>query len=341
MRIGINKSKEELIQTQQVVHRVVFPLYIPHQNDYYKQAFDVFELCLNSLHKTVSTPLKVSVVSNNSCHEVNQKLQQFVAEKKIDQLIIETEAIGKINSIYKVLKTANEPFITISDADVLFCNNWDKEVFNVFESFPKAGAVCPVPVYRTHLQLTSNIWFDYLFSNKLSFQKVKNPIALEKFALSIGKTNLPETHKDIIGTIKAKNNTIAVLGCSHFVATYKREVFEAAPKKESKFVLGGTSELDYLDIPVLMQDGYRLATYDNFAFHMGNTLEEWMNEHYQVLKQEEKVFRNISSRKLKNNKLIYFLKNKFFKKLFYNKYFYKKMLQFKGVPKSKINNFFN
>jgi hypothetical protein len=55
-------------------------------------------------------------------------------------LIIEKDLIGKINSILKVLRTAEERLITITDADVLFVNGWEQAVLNVFEAFPKAGS---------------------------------------------------------------------------------------------------------------------------------------------------------------------------------------------------------
>ncbi len=341
MRVGINESKEKISNITKALHRIIFPLYIPYEKDYYAQAFEVFEMSLNSLHKTVSIPIKVSVVSNNSCNEVNQKLLKLVQDKKIDELVIESEAIGKINSIFKIIRSVNERFVTISDADVLFCNNWDNAVFDVFENFPKSGAVCPVPVFRTHLQLTANIWFDYFFSKRLLFKAVKNAAALEKFAKSIGRDSLPESHKDYIGTLTNKKGATAVLGCSHFVATYKREVFQAAPKGMSNYILGGNSELEFLDLPVIKFDGYRLATYDNYAFHMGNTIEKWMYEHYENLETKGKSHREIKSNILKKNYFIYVLKNKIFKKLFYNQIFYKKMMIYKGLPKLIINNFFN
>jgi hypothetical protein len=47
---------------------------------------------------------------------------------------------------------------------VLFVNGWEQAVLNVFEAFPKAGSVSPVPVFRTHFQLTSP-GFDIYFQN--------------------------------------------------------------------------------------------------------------------------------------------------------------------------------
>ena len=51
-------------------------------------------------------------------------------------------------------------------------------------------------------------------------------------------------------------------------------------KQNSRFKLGGDSEHLYTDLPVIKSGGYRLSTYDNYAYHLGNQIEPWMNEVY-------------------------------------------------------------
>lgn len=340
MRKGKNQSKEGPISINNSDHRVIIPIYIPHGEDYYKDAYKIFECCLFSIVKTSVTKLKVSVVSNNCCDPINERLLQLQKQGYIDELIIEKEAIGKINSILKALKTAQERLITITDADVLFCNGWEEAVVEIFKAFPKAGAVCPVPVFRKQLSFTSNIWMRYLLSKQLYFRPVKNPNAMEKFAQSIGWFSLENRFKDLICTLKAKNGTIAVLGCSHFVATYKREVFEKLPKANSIYLLGGNSEGLYLDIPPLKMGGYRLSTYDNYAFHLGNHWEPWMEEKQNEIKEIEKKENNyIQFKKLKYSPLGYFFSFKVFEKIFQNKNIYNFILTNKGISKEKIKTF--
>lgn len=340
MRIGYNQSKDVLISLRESSHRVIIPLYIPTLDGYYKEAFTIFEYCLYSILKTSITHLKISVISNNTCDVVNTKLFELQKQGFIDELIIEKEDIGKINSILKALRTAEERLITITDADVLFCNGWEEAVVDVFKSFPNAGAVCPVPVFRKHLNLTSNIWFCYLFSKKLYFRPVKNPEAMTKFANSIGWPWLDDKWKDVIGTLQGTNGTISVLGCSHFVATYKREVFFELPKQNSTYKLGGDSEFLYTDEPVLKRGGYRLSTYDNYAYHLGNHIEPWMHEVFQNLKEVEKKTNTYSTLKvIKKKKVEYFIAEKIFKKFFYSKWIQKKILSYKGLNKEQIKNF--
>ena len=230
--------------------------------------------------------------------------------------------------------------ITIADADVLFCNDWENAVVSVFEAFPKAGSVSPVPVFRTHFRLTSNIWLRYLFSSKLSFRPVKNPEALTRFANSIGWAWLDMKYKDVIGTLKAKNGTIAVLGCSHFVVTYKREVFDELPKGNSVFQLGGNSEHLYIDVPVIKMGGYRLATYDNYAYHLGNHFEPWMEKDFNELYVTEKNNNDYDKLPiLKKRIVMHYFSEKIFKKIFTFKKVKKFILKQKGLTSIQINNF--
>lgn len=340
MRKGKNPSKDVLLMNDESNHRVIIPLHIPSEEGYFTDSFQIFKCCLFSVKKTSVSLLKVTVISNGSCATVNTKLLQLQQEGFIEELIIEKEAIGKVNSILKALRTAEERLITITDADVLFINGWEEAVVEIFESFPKAGAVSPVPVFRTHFRLTSNIWFRYLFSKRLYFRPVKNPEALTLFANSIGWPWLDIKYKDVIGTLEAKNGTIAVLGCSHFVATYKKEVFEKLPKGNSKYQLGGDSEFLYTDAPVLKKGGYRLATYDNYAYHMGNVYEDWMEEKFSHLKIEGKNRKNFEMlSKLKQNYFNFFLIEKLFKKLIRFKIMYVAILKSKGLSQEQLKYF--
>lgn len=340
MRKGKNLSKDILLPVSDSDHRIIIPLYIPEEEGYYKDAFTIFTYCLNSIHKTTFSNIKVSVISNGCCNSVNTKLFQLQQEQFIDELIIEKENIGKINSVLKALRTAQERLITITDADVLFDNNWEKEVLKVFEAFPKAGAVSPVPVFRTHFRLTSNIWFDNLFSARLKFRPVKDPEGMTLFANSIGWPWLDIKYKDVIGTLKSKNGIVAVLGSSHFVCTYKREVFSKMPKNNTIYKLGGDSEYLYTDLPVLKMGGYRLATYGNYAYHLGNVLEDWMTQKLITLRTEIKESKDMNQFKVLNAKPIYyFFTEKVFKKIFYKTSIRENILIYKGLNKVQINNF--
>tara|TARA_R110002124_G_scaffold287089_1_gene470314 strand:+ start:90949 stop:91983 length:1035 start_codon:yes stop_codon:yes gene_type:complete len=341
MRKGTNTKKDVLLELPNHQHRVIIPLYIPHENDYYKEAFQIFEMCLHSLRKTASSALVISVVCNACDANVVKKTSALYETGAIDELVVVRDTIGKLNAILKVLRTSQERLITITDADVLFLNNWEAEVLKVFQSFPKAGVVSPVPLFGNMKKLTFNIWFDYFFSEKLRFKKVKDPEGMTRFVNSIGWPRLDKRFKDVILTLNSTDGCTAVVGCNHMTATYKREVFESMPKGNSAYQLGGNSEYDYLDVPVVKHDGYRLATHGNYAYHMGNTLEDWMVDTCEGLKDVEKSTPATKQlRILKRRKSAFFLKQKLMGKIFRNvgvqKWFYRK----KGLEKAKLEYFF-
>ncbi|MBE8727780.1 glycosyltransferase family A protein [Flavobacterium hungaricum] len=340
MRKGTNLSKDVLLPEINSNHRVIIPLFIPEEEGYYKDAFTIFSYCLTSVQKTSFSNIKISVVSNGSSDSVNTKLIDLQKQNLIDELIVVKENIGKINSILKALRTAQERLITITDADVLFDNNWEEEVLKVFKAFPKAGAVSPVPVFRNHFKLTSNIWFDYFFSSKLKFRPVKDPEGMTLFANSIGWPWLDEKYKDVIATLKNKNGVIAVLGSSHFVCTYKREIFAKTPKKNSLYKLGGDSEYLYTDLPVINSGGYRLSTYGNFAYHLGNVAEKWMLEKYNKLKEEDKKqTQEFQLQVLKSIPFFNLMIEKVFKKIIKQKRIKRFILKSKGLNEKQLSDF--
>jgi hypothetical protein len=162
---------------------------------------------------------------------------------------------------------------------------------------------------------------------------------MTRFANSIGWPWLDIKYKDVIATLKAKNGTIAVLGSSHFVATYKREVFDEMPKGNSLFQLGGDSEFLYTDLPVLKKGGYRLSTYDNYAYHMGNKLETWMTAKFENLLNNEKDNEIPVFKTLKKPIFDAVLLEKIFKFLISFSFISKRILAQKGLTKQQIKNF--
>lgn len=340
MRKGTNISKDILLPKTDSYHRVIIPLFIPEEEEYYKDAFAIFNYCIKSIRKTSCSVIKISVVSNGSSDAVNLKLLKMQQENLIDDLIVIKENIGKINSILKALRTSQERLITITDADVLFDNDWEKEVLKIFEAFPKAGSVSPVPVFRNHFRLTSNIWLAYLFSSKLKFRPVKDPEGMTLFANSIGWPWLDNKYKDVIATLKSKKEVVAVLGSSHFVCTYKREIFTKMPEKNSIYRLGGDSEYLYTDLPVIKAGGYRLATYGNFAYHLGNVAEEWMTEKYNQLKDADKQQAGeIQLQVLKSIPFLNIFIEKVFGKILKQKAFRRFVLKRKGLTDKQLSDF--
>ncbi|MFC0776722.1 glycosyltransferase family A protein [Flavobacterium sp. HJSW_4] len=338
MRLGFNPNKDQESASLTYSHQIIIPVYIPNQNDYFKNSLAILKLCLESLFHTVHKRTFITVVNNGSCDEVKNYLQELYSEKKIHE-ILETTNIGKLNAILKGIVGHNFPLITITDSDVLFLNGWQKATYSIFENFPKAGVVCPTPSSRSLRTHTSNIYWDNFFSKKLAFSKVKTPSALKNFAISVGNPDFyNRAHLEKYFTLSSNSNK-AVIGAGHFVGTYRGGIFDSLGMKYSNYKLGGDSESKILDIPVVQNGFWRLSTEDNYAFHMGNVVEEWMYDEVSKLKKDaveiDFELKSIGS----SPKWLYIVKNKAFGKFILNKKIMKYFLIFKGLPSKDAENY--
>ena len=275
MRIGFNPHKDMPNEGSSYNHQVVLPVYIPNQEGYFKDSFRILQLCVESILKTVHLKTFITIVNNGSCSEVRDYLDELFANKKIHE-VIHTDNIGKLNAILKGLSGNNIELVTIADSDVMFLENWQKETVTVFNNFPKAGVVGIVPQYMNFGHFCGNLLVENFFSKKLTFSPVKNLMALKKFYISIGWGEYVENEcLDVTLTLE-NNSQKAVVGSGHFVATYKKEIFKEIVTYIG-YKLGGDSET-YLDEIILKFGLWRLTTYDNYAYHMGNVHEKWMDE---------------------------------------------------------------
>ena len=261
----------------------------------------------------------------------------LLKENKIQELI-HTENIGKLNAILKGFAGHNIELVTVSDADVLFLANWQRETYQVFESFPKAGSVSPCPNSRLLKYYTANILFEKLFSKSLYFKNVKNPKALKYFAKSIGNSSLFNSwNLSKYLTVKHKG-VLAVVGGGHFVSTYKSSILKKQNYSFSPFKLGGESESEILDLPVAFNGYWRLSTADNYAFHMGNTLEEWMLTTVEDLKENNLTCDIVPLlTKMESNAFMNWFKIKVFSRLLFKKSIWRLFLRYKGLTKEEAS----
>lgn len=308
MRIGINPEKENKTLVIENYHRIIIPVYIPHFEGYFEQSFEVFKLCIESLLKTVHKKTRITIYNNNCHHIVKDFIdQQYEESIYIDQVFHSKENLGKINAILASSKGNLEPLITITDADVLFKQGWQAAVEEVFCHFPEAGMVSPVPSSKALTNQTSSTWFYGFFKGKLEFKPVLDPDAMHKFDLSLGNKELmyKPIHLEKYLVLKNKDNSgEAVVGCGHFVATLKRDVFDKGTNEPAFIKIVGGVEAKFIDEPNDNLGYLRLATKENYAYHMGNKKEQWMDNIVSDLKEE--ISNGIDVNEIKDRKMCAF-----------------------------------
>lgn len=338
MRVGNNPHKDKETTHANYLHQIVIPVYIPNLEGYFKDSFQIFQLCINSLLETIHDKTFVTIINNGSCLEIQNYLDNLYENHKIHE-IIHTENIGKLNAVLKGISGNNIPYVTISDADVLYCSNWQEETMKVFHSFDKAGVVGITPQFKTYETNCGNVLFENYFSKQLKFTQVEQPIALEMFYESIGWSK--EYNQDYLKyTLSiANSNCKALIGSGHYVATYKKIIFTEMPTFIG-YKMGGTSEA-FLDKLPLNFGLWRLTTTKNFAFHMGNVFEDWMNEIKTKNSVSFKFELYSDNRKVKNiSSIEFFIKNRLFNRLCFSKRFFKKVFYKNfGLPKQMRNTY--
>lgn len=336
MRVGSNPHKDKLQEESEYLHQVIIPVYIPNHEGYFKDSFKIFKVCLASLFKTVHDKTFITIVNNGSAPEIKEYLNGLYEQKKIQE-VIHSENIGKLNAILKGLAGNDIELVTISDADVLFLPNWQSETTVIFDTIPKAGVVGIVPQFKLYEANCGNVIFDNFFNKNLKFIPVKNPNALIRFYDSIGwDRNYNQDYlKFNLGLVI--NPALKVLiGSGHFVATYKKDMFQEIISF-LPYKLGGTSE-GYLDKAPLKKDYWRLSTYDNYAFHLGNTWGNWMDEITNSKNQNKKACYNFKKNET-INPLLYFIKNRVFIKFISIKWMVRLFLRWKKLPKEMIKKY--
>lgn len=292
MRVGLNPNKDTKLTRNEFIHHIVIPVYIPNQEDYFKGSFDVLKLHFESVFKTVHSQTFISVINNGCCHEVKNFLDDLFHQNKINE-IIHTDNIGKINAILKGMLGHSFQFITITDCDVLFEPNWQQATYDIFNTFPKAGVVGLTPTIKTNYILTSNVLFRHFFSKKMKFSKVVDEESMQLFYKSVGNEDKFIAEKSKRYFVLEKENLKVCVGCGHYVATYKSDIFKVV-KKSSQFKMAGDMK-KHFDERLLQFGLWRMNTLANYAFHMGNSPEPWMYDKNANLPQKNSTVPNVKS----------------------------------------------
>ena len=267
---------EKSLSVARGYHRIIMPVFIPYLDNYYSESFEVLRLSCTTLLQSVHNETLITIINNNSCNTVTDYLRKLLEEKKIDQLIEFKENKGKVDPVVAIMRSSQEKLITITDCDVLFKYGWQCAVEEIFFRIPHVGMVSPLPapainkyfsVWSWYAGITKRCLYKLRETDQKSIYLFNKSIGVDRELLEI------EKHPFAISIRGCK----AVIGSGHFCATYNRNVVNYIPRTSSGVHFKG-AEKEFLDKPV--QDGgfLRLATNKGWVFHMGNSVEYWMNE---------------------------------------------------------------
>jgi hypothetical protein len=249
------------------LHRIIMPVYIPNHENYYKDAYRIFEISLASLiESTKRDRVNITIINNASVPEVEAYVLDRVRRGEVDQYVFNAVNRGKGDAIVAAAKGSYEPLVTFTDADVLFSHGWIEDIERIYHNFPGAGAVSPFPTPNLKFTFTVSVWLAKFFSIKRG--KVVSSEDLDSFAQSIG---LPDFFKEKDKRTQyyiRKNNVTALVGAGHFVCTYHQGIFKSFNYTPTKMGLkGGLKKIDQ-NVDVLGL--FRLSLPVPKVYHMGN-----------------------------------------------------------------------
>lgn len=323
MRKNWNPQKDARKIDVKVRHKIIIVVFIPENDEYYSEMFDVFKTCLKSLQSTINSQAQIMVVNNGSSEKVFNFINAQLQKGFINSVLHHEENIGKMDALVGAARSVREELITVTDTDILFTTGWQEAVERIFDNFPKAGSVSPIPVQANALFYNTNSVLKDIVLKKLQYRLRKIPENFEAHNKYLESINWgSKKSNDILWPVVSCNKTDSIVGSGHQVMTLKKEIFlNYVPTNPSRTLVGGHSEYIYGDEPIDKAGFYRLATYNNYAYHMGNILEPWMidilNKNSKIKNKNRLTFNNqVDCNKKIFLNISYKIKKLVFKKLF-------------------------
>lgn len=279
MRVGMNPQKQSKKIELQGQHRLIIVVFIPSLDGYYKDVLEVFKLCLESAVATTNANCAITVVNNASCKEVSEFLKEKLDSEAIDTVIHHSKNIGKIDALIGAARASREPIITIADVDILFKQGWQNETENIFANIKNVASVSPIPC-RNFKNYETSSTLNKILLGKVKFRYKSIPENFEAHNKYLESFHWQlETDENIKWPVIRSNGVEAIVGSGHQILSMRRALFfSTVPEAPSLTLVGNNSEFLYCDEPINYSGGMRLATLHNYAFHMGNTVENWMKE---------------------------------------------------------------
>ncbi|MCF6132676.1 glycosyltransferase [Flavobacterium wongokense] len=326
MREGNNPEKNKEEKNILKPHRVLVVFYIPDSDeDFYREMDSVLDKCLQTLTQTINTETtNITLINNNSSARINAVIDKYI--HLIDKHVIYNENKGKVYAVLNEVRGVFEPFVTITDADILFYNGWEKAVFETFKQFPLAGVVSPMPLPYLTFYFNHNIFGFNTLKGKIKYGKY---VADEDIDLYLQGTNLPNLverktqynwrEKQLV--LQNKDYT-AVVGAYHVVSTYRTEQFRNCYSfPDLKFK--NSYEEYFIDSLAEANGLMRLSTLKTHAYHIGNKIDSVVQHHDYAPKEKiEKSFFDGIVMKNKQSKIVIFIRalmGRFFIKFLWNR----------------------
>ena len=281
MRKGQNPAKLGVLSYKPQLLGVAILTHIPSQEGYFAESWQIFQYQLASLRAHTPEPFDLLVFDNGSCREVQEQLRALQGKGWIQWLLLSYENMGKTGALNAIAGAMPNEWICYADSDVLFRRGWLEASKAVAMSFPNAGIVTAQPCFfdilrgkgEAHIILEGHPGFEFGETGPVEE-------TAEEYSRGIGATVEDSAkYKSMqLRTITNTNRAVrAVLGASHMQFLVQSDILRKVLPLPSARGLDPEEDRE-MDLRIDRQGYLHLSTVDPFVFHMGNTIDERLNE---------------------------------------------------------------
>ncbi len=280
-RIGQNPAKLGMKAYQPLKLGIAMITYIPSQDGYFRDSLAILKLSLKSIIRNTSEPFDLLVFDNGSCAEIKNALVKMHQDGEIRWLILSRENLGKTGAQNWIFSAMPNEWICYTDSDVLFRKGWLEVSREIIRHFPPAGMVGAQPCFFDVLKGKGQAHIPLLSSKKFSLISYKPEKSIvEEYCRGINAP--PEMaakyHATHLERIRVeKDGFQAGFGASHmqFLITSKL-AHQILPLP---YLSGLNQEEDrQLDLRIDQKGALHLSTIEPYVVHMGNVLDEWVQD---------------------------------------------------------------
>lgn len=284
-RLGINPARKANSSYQPAEVTVGMLTYIPSLEGYFRNRLEVLKLSISSLLSNTNTEFDFFVLDNGSCPDVTEYLRDLNSKGLIDYLLLSSQNLGVEGGVRVLAKSVLGRYFAFSNDDVFYYPGWLEEHLKIIKTFPNVGMVSGTPVgYSSEgadQSLQEFIRKDVPGLEVTTRERVKSWEI--DWAKSTGRDI--EQHlqkvKDTPHTMVQYRGVRAISSATHFQFVSPKEVIpQAIPYFWRKNLMDGMIEMDH---EVDSMGFLRLSTVDRVTRHIGNTIDESLNEEMEKL----------------------------------------------------------
>ena len=247
MRVGQNPAKKikKVIKPQRITIAVLN--YIPNQQGYFAESFEVLKRCLGSIVENTKLPYDLMVFDNGSCAEVKDYLLELQAVGKIQYLVFSEKNVGKGGAWEFIFHSAPGDVIAYSDNDAFYYAGWLKESLKVLEAFPDVGMVTARPL-RTIPELSTNTirWAKNTPKAQIEEGDFISYAEFYEFSSTLGYSDekLEKEYKNKKDIRLTYENVQAYVGANHFQFIGWKKILQSVTPFDMQKPLGQVKQLD-------------------------------------------------------------------------------------------------